>query len=79
MSVYDGKYTEKSVNDASFKQDKGFLKPPRAAEGETAGKQGGLEGFTGTFGGFGKDNFKPADGDLKYTNSGGDRKDKSWR
>jgi hypothetical protein len=61
MSVYDGKYTEKSVTDSSFKRKEEFLKPPRAAEGESSSRPK-YPDYAG--GRTGKTNVDP---DLKYS------------
>lgn len=75
MPVYNGKYTEKSVSDSSFKQNKDFLDSSRAAEGEAPNKpvDPSLKYTSGKGG-------KPVDPDLKYSggNDGHRGKDKNW-
>jgi hypothetical protein len=76
MSVYDGKYTEKSVTDKSFERNKDFLKPPRAADGEAANTP--LDPSLKYSSGNGSKSFDP---DLKYSggNDGFTGKGKSWQ
>jgi hypothetical protein len=68
-----GAYSTDRGDASAFKPDTSFFKNPRrAGEGETAGQQGKLDGFTGTFSGFGKDTTKAPDPNLKSSqgNSG---------
>jgi hypothetical protein len=78
MSTKDGRYTDKSVSDASFKQDKSFLKPSRAAAGEN-NAQGGIEGWDCDHSAASKATDSKVDVDKFTGNDGGERKRKSWQ
>jgi hypothetical protein len=58
---YTTAYTEDNVNSKSFDRDAGFLKPPRAAEGDGAAKK------YPDYAGGRTDRRGPVDSDFKYS------------
>jgi hypothetical protein len=69
---YTQAYTESDVSSKSFDRKADFLKPTRAAEGESTGAK------YPDYAGGKSDRRKPADPDLDYVNSGKDSGSKSW-